>query len=197
MIIDSSAILAVFFREAGAEDVLSTILEADFAGIGSPTATETGLVLTGRLKHNATGSLLWFFQETGIEIVPFTDLHWQRAIDAYTRFGKGRHPAALNFGDCMTYATAALAGQPLLCRGDDFRKTDLSSCKPSCRKTQLPAMHSGFDGGFTTTLTTLRKTWPVPRSECSTSRVSRSRTRVPRDRGGWPLCRRREAATSG
>ena len=125
MIIDSSAILAIFFREGGAEDLLSAIVDADFAGIGSPTAAETGLVLTGRMNHNATGSLLRFFQETGVEIVSFTDLHWQRAIDAYARFGKGRHPAALNFGDCMTYATAALARQPLLCRGEDFRKTDL------------------------------------------------------------------------
>lgn len=125
MIIDSSAILAIFFRESGAEDVLAAILDADFAGVGSPTAAEIGLVLTARLKQNATGTLLRFFQETGIEIVPFTDLHWQRAIDAFARFGKGRHPAALNFGDCMTYATAALARQPLLCRGEDFRKTDL------------------------------------------------------------------------
>jgi ribonuclease VapC len=92
LIIDSSAILAVFFREPGSEELLAAILGADFAGIGSPTAA---------------------------------DLHWQRAIDAYSRFGKGHHPAALNFGDCMTYATAALAQQPLLCRSDDFRKTDL------------------------------------------------------------------------
>jgi ribonuclease VapC len=125
LIIDSSAILAIFFRETGAEELLSAILDADFAGIGSPTAAETGLVLTGRLQRNATGSLLRFFGETGIEIVPFTNLHWQRAIDAFSRFGKGRHPAALNFGDCMTYATTVLAQQPLLCRGDDFRKTDL------------------------------------------------------------------------
>jgi ribonuclease VapC len=125
LIIDSSAILAIFFRESGAETLLSAILDADFAGVGSPTAAETGLGLTSRLEQNSTGSLLRFFQETGIEIVPFTELHWQRAIDAYARFGKGRHPAALNFGDCMTYATAALARQPLLCRGEDFRKTDL------------------------------------------------------------------------
>jgi len=125
VIIDSSAILAVFFREKEAEALLAAILEADFAGIGSPTAAETGLVLTSRLRKNAAGSLLRFFEETGIEVVPFTDLHWQRTIDAYARFGKGRHAAALNFGDCMTYATAALARQPLLCRGDDFRKTDL------------------------------------------------------------------------
>jgi len=125
LIIDSSAILAIFFRETEAEELLSTILEAEFAGIGSPTAAETGLVLTARLQRNATGSLARFFEETGIEIVPFSDLHWQRAIDAYSRFGKGRHPAALNFGDCMTNATAALASQPLLCRGNDFRRTDL------------------------------------------------------------------------
>lgn len=125
MIIDSSALVAIFLREKGADDLVSAIVGADVAGIGSPTAAETGLVLTARLQRNATGDLLRFFQETGIEIVPFTDLHWQRAVDAYARFGKGRHPAGLNFGDCMTYATAALARQPLLCRGDDFRKTDL------------------------------------------------------------------------
>jgi len=125
LIVDSSAILAIFFRETGAEELLSAILDADFAGIGAPTAAETGLVLTSRLQRNAAGSLLRFFEETEIEIVPFTNLHWQRAIDAFSRFGKGRHPAALNFGDCMTYATTVLAQQPLLCRGDDFRKTDL------------------------------------------------------------------------
>lgn len=125
MIIDSSAILAIFFREPGAEELLSMIVEAEFAGIGSPTAAETGLVLTARLQRNATGPLARFFEETGIEIVPFSDLHWQHAIDAYSRFGKGRHPAALNFGDCMTYATATLASQPLLCRGNDFSRTDL------------------------------------------------------------------------
>jgi len=125
LIVDSSAILAIFFREKGANDLLSTIVAAEVVGIGAPTAAETGLVLTARLQHNATGDLLRFFRETGIEIVPFTDPHWQRSIDAYARFGKGRHPAGLNFGDCMTYATAALARQPLLCVGDDFRKTDL------------------------------------------------------------------------
>ena len=125
LIIDTSAIVAIFLREPAAERLLSAILDADFAGIGAPTAAETGVVLTARFERNATGDLLRFFEETGIEIVPFTTLHWQRAVDAYSRFGKGRHAAALNFGDCMTYATAALAQEPLLCLGDDFRKTDL------------------------------------------------------------------------
>jgi ribonuclease VapC len=119
-------VVAIFLRESGAEELTSAIVKADFAGIGAPTAAETGLVLTSRFETNATGLLLRFFEETGIEIVAFTDLHWQRAVDAFWRFGKGLHPAALNFGDCMTYATAAMAGEPLLCRGDDFRKTDLT-----------------------------------------------------------------------
>jgi ribonuclease VapC len=58
-------------------------------------------------------------------VVPFDDSHWALALDAYVRFGKGRHPSGLNFGDCLTYATAKLAGQPLLCIGDDFARTDL------------------------------------------------------------------------
>ena len=58
-------------------------------------------------------------------IVPFADEHWRVAVDAYTRFGKGRHRAGLNFGDCLTYAVARLAEQPLLFVGDDFRKTDV------------------------------------------------------------------------
>jgi len=125
LIVDSSAVVAILLRERDAEELLTAIMDSEYVGIGAPTAAETGLVLTSRMRRNATGSLLRFFDETGIEIVPFTNLHWQRAIDAYCRFGKGRHPAALNFGDCMTYATAALARQPLLCRGDDFRKTDI------------------------------------------------------------------------
>jgi len=125
LIVDSSAVLAILFRENDAEMLLSAIAGASVVGIGSPTAVETGLVLTARLQRDATGVLLRFFEETSIQVVPFTNFHWQRAIEAYARFGKGRHPAALNFGDCMTYATASLARQPLLCRGGDFRKTDL------------------------------------------------------------------------
>jgi ribonuclease VapC len=62
-----------------------------------------------------------------LSIIPFSEEHWRAAVDPYTRFGKGRHAAGLNFGDCLTYAVARLAGQPLLFVGDDFSKTDLSS----------------------------------------------------------------------
>ena len=94
-------------------------------GVGAPTLTETAIVLTARLGKNASPLLARFIQESHLTIVPFTDEHWRTAADAYMRFGKGRHAAALNFGDCLTYAVAHLAGQPLLCRGTDFPKTDL------------------------------------------------------------------------
>ncbi len=65
--------------------------------------------------------------ELGIQEIPFGELHWREAVDAYRRFGKGRHPAALNFGDCMTYAVASLTGEPLLFVGNDFGHTDLEA----------------------------------------------------------------------
>jgi len=64
-------------------------------------------------------------QEAQVAVVPFGEDHWRAAVDAYIRFGKGRHAAALNFGDCLTYATARLSGLPLLAAGRDFSKTDL------------------------------------------------------------------------
>lgn len=68
--------------------------------------------------------------EAGAETIPYTAAHWPVAVDAFTRYGKGRHPAALNFGNCLTYATCRLAGRPLLCTGDDFPQTDLAVIVP-------------------------------------------------------------------
>jgi hypothetical protein len=66
-----------------------------------------------------------FLQAFDVVVIPFDGDHWQEAVAAYNLYGRGRHPAALNLGDCFSYATAKLAGQPLLCLGDDFRQTDL------------------------------------------------------------------------
>ena len=90
-----------------------------------PTLAETGIVLTARIGDRARTLLARFVDEADLVAVPFVDEHWPAAIDAYARFGRGRHPAGLNFGDCLTYATARIAGEPLLCLGDDFAKTDL------------------------------------------------------------------------
>lgn len=70
--------------------------------------------------------LALFVMEAELAVVPFGDAHWKAAADAYRRYGKGRHRAGLNFGDCLSYAVAKLANQPLLCTGSDFGKTDLA-----------------------------------------------------------------------
>ncbi|MGD2068685.1 MAG: type II toxin-antitoxin system VapC family toxin [Gemmatimonadota bacterium] len=127
MIVDSSALLAVVFREAGYEGVLERLLADPAPAVGAPTLAETGIVLAARLGPAARGVLERFLDEVGIREVPFAELHWREAVDAFRRFGRGRHPAALNFGDCMTYAVASLAGEPLLFRGHDFAETDLEA----------------------------------------------------------------------
>ena len=125
MIVDSSAIVAIVLREPGWEDVVARLGAETTPAIGAPTLAETGLVLTAKIGTKARIVLSRFLQETGLTVIPFAEEHWRIAVDAYAQFGKGRHAAALNFGDCLTYAVARLAGQPLLFVGDDFSKTDL------------------------------------------------------------------------
>ncbi len=125
MILDTSAIVSIMFQERGFEDLLEKISLASRAGVGAPTLTETAIVLSSRRRKDARGLLSRFITESMISIVPFGDTHYGTAVEAWLRFGKGRHPAGLNFGDCLSYATARLAGQPLLCTGEDFSKTDI------------------------------------------------------------------------
>ena len=123
MIVDSSALVAIVLREPGWE----TLTEKLSSGpAGAPTLAEAGVVLTVKMGPRGRSLLARVVQEARISVVPFTDEHWPIAIDAYARFGKGRHGAALNFGDCLTYAVASFAGQPLLSVGEDFGKTDLA-----------------------------------------------------------------------
>jgi ribonuclease VapC len=127
MILDSSAIISVVFQEPGYERLLQRMTAAKQVGIGTPTLAETGIVLTARLGHRARTVLAGFLQELGVTQVPFGEAHWQGAVAAFEKFGRGRHPAKLNFGDCLSYATAKLAGQPLLYTGNNFEKTDLEA----------------------------------------------------------------------
>jgi ribonuclease VapC len=125
MIVDTSALIAIVFKEPGHEELIHKISEAEYLGIGTPTLAETGIVLSARLRGGGRTILARLCQELGLVQVPFGEAHWREAVDAYERFGRGRHSAKLNFGDCLSYATAKLAGQPLLCVGEDFSKTDL------------------------------------------------------------------------
>ncbi len=125
MILDSSAIVAVLLKEPGHERLLERLADNPEPGVGAPTMVETGIVLAARIGERGQTLLGRLAQVYEFAILPCDSEHWTIAVQAFLRFGKGRHPAGLNFGDCLTYATALLAGEPLLCVGEDFAKTDL------------------------------------------------------------------------
>ncbi len=127
MILDSSAVVAILLREPMYAPLLDAVCDAGESGIGVPTLVETSIVLSARTGNDSRGILSRFLAEAAITTIPFGDAHWSTAVEAWLRFGKGRHPAALNFGDCLTYATARVAGRPLLCVGNDFARTDLET----------------------------------------------------------------------
>ena len=125
MTLDSSVLVAVLFAEPGYLDLVDRMLEADEVRVGAPTLVETSLVLAGRRRSPSAGEVERLAQELAITVVPFGEPEWRAAVDAFLRFGRGRHKAGLNFGDCLTYAAAKLTGEPLLFVGQDFPQTDL------------------------------------------------------------------------
>ena len=126
VILDSSAIVSILTREIGYVETASRASKATILAAGTPTLVETSMVLSRKLGGNSRALLRGFLRDMSVQVIPFTEEHYEIAIDAFERFGKGRHPAALNFGDCMTYAIARLSGLPLLYTGEDFARTDLT-----------------------------------------------------------------------
>jgi ribonuclease VapC len=125
VILDTSAILAILFDEPEREAYVRLIGAQTVVGVGAPTLAETSIVLASRVGEAADRHLAGFVERASLVVVPFESGHWRAAADAWLRYGRGRHPAGLNLGDCLTYATARIAGRPLLAKGDDFRRTDL------------------------------------------------------------------------
>ena len=125
MTLDTSALVAILFSEPGYLDLVDRILEADVARIGAPTVVETSLVFAGRRGRTSVAEVPDLIEELGVTVVAFGEAEWRRAVDAFSRYGRGRHRASLNFGDCLAYASAATAGDSLLFVGDDFRHTDI------------------------------------------------------------------------
>ena len=146
MIIDSSAILAVIGKEPGYEGIVHELAASSGTRIGAPTRLETGIVLTARFGPRGRTVLARFLQENYIQTVAFDDAHADAALDAYSRFGKGRHRVALNFGDCCTYAIASVADEPLLCVGDDFAQTDLLLVSLDTEESPADGEESGTAG---------------------------------------------------
>jgi ribonuclease VapC len=122
---DSSALIAILFAESGHLDLIDRILVAESVRVAAPTLVETSLVLAGRRRTKGVGEVEALVHELGVTVVPFGEREWHAAVAAFLRFGRGRHAAALNFGDCLAYAAAVVANDALLFVGDDFGLTDV------------------------------------------------------------------------
>jgi ribonuclease VapC len=129
MIIDTSAIVAILFDEDDAEIYAKAISEADSCRISAATFVETAIAVEAQTRNNGGRQLDAFIRRAGITIEPVTEEQAHIARQAFTDFGKGRHPAGLNYGDCFSYALSKATGEPLLFKGKDFAKTDLSAAK--------------------------------------------------------------------
>jgi ribonuclease VapC len=125
MVLDSSAIVAIHLKEPGYDRLMEAIDRTEVVVVGAPTLLETAMVLTARLGQDARPQLFAFLRRLEGEVVAFNQEHLDAATTAFLRFGRGRHPAGLNFGDCMSYAIASVAGMPLLYTGEDFTQTDI------------------------------------------------------------------------
>ena len=127
MIVDSSAILAILFNEDDAENYARAITVADACRISAANFVEVAIVVEAQTKATGSRQFDAFFRRAGMVIEPVTEEQAHIARQAYTDFGKGRHRAGLNFGDCFAYALAKTTGETLLFKGEDFKKTDIAS----------------------------------------------------------------------
>ena len=124
LVVDTSAMVAILTGEPDRDWLAARLAAATEAVIAAPIALELGIVVEARAPA-AVGISRRALRDARISTVPFDDDLAERALDAWRRFGKGRHPAGLNFGDCCTYALAERTGYPILCVGDNFGRTDL------------------------------------------------------------------------
>ena len=125
MIIDTSAIIAILFDEDDARIYAEAITKADSCRISAATFVEIAIVVEAQTKNSGSRQLDAFFRRAGIAIEPVTEEQAHIARQAFIDFGKGRHPAGLNYGDCFSYALSRVTREPLLFKGKDFAKTDL------------------------------------------------------------------------
>lgn len=127
MFLDASAIVAIISRETDAASLSARLARAATV-LTSPLALFEAAAALARIGNVAPSAVLptleLFLAETGAQIVPIDARVGRAAIEAFERYGKGHHPAALNLGDCFAYACAQLSGVALLCKGSDFPRTD-------------------------------------------------------------------------
>jgi ribonuclease VapC len=125
MVIDTSAFAAIFFGEPERQKFLDAIVADTNRLVSAATILETGIVLEGRQGESAGREFDLFTVRLTLQIVPFDAEQAEIARSAWRKYGKGRHPAGLNFGDCFSFALAKLSGERLLAKGTDFARTDV------------------------------------------------------------------------
>ena len=128
MIIDTSALLAIFFGEPERRRFLDAITQAETRRISAANSLETGIVLEARRGEAAGREFDLFLHQAKVDVVSVDAEQVEIARLAWRKYGKGRHPAALNFGDCFAYALAKTLGEPLLAKGSDFARADVRTC---------------------------------------------------------------------
>jgi ribonuclease VapC len=126
MVVDTSVIVAILMMEPDRADLSRKLARANSRQLSSVSYMEAGIVLTSRFGATAEHEINHLLLTARIDVAPITLLHAKLALDAFRRYGKGRHPAALNFGDCFSYALAKSSAEPLLFKGDGFARTDIS-----------------------------------------------------------------------
>ena len=127
MVLDSSAILAILLDEPERASFARLIEEDATRLVSAASLVEVTIVITSRKGDAGQRLLQRFLELTAAEVAPVTAEQAEHACDAFSRYGKGRHPAGLNFGDVFAYALAETTGEPLLFKGNDFARTDITS----------------------------------------------------------------------
>jgi ribonuclease VapC len=127
MILDTSAVMAILLGEPEAEHFARLIYRAEAPRIAAPNYLEAMIVAVGRFGLDGSGRVRDLLRILGVEFVPFDDQLAEFALYAFEHFGKGRHPAGLNYGDCIAYALARREAAPLLYKGTDFALTDIAA----------------------------------------------------------------------
>ena len=125
MIIDTSALIAILQDEPERKALTRALRDEHARRMSAATLVEAGMVMQGRYGEKGARRLDDLLVRSNVEIVPLTAAHAALARDAFRRFGKGQHPAGLNYGDCFAYALAIALGEPLLFVGADFGQTDV------------------------------------------------------------------------
>ena len=125
LVVDTSAAVAILTGERTAEELIESLDRGDARLMSTVTLVELGIVMEARLGPAGGGIVERFIRDGDIELVPVDRTHVDRALEGWRRYGKGRHKAALNYGDCFSYGLAIAGGHPLLYVGDDFPHTDV------------------------------------------------------------------------